>query len=425
MRRSSATIAALLALALAPAAGAQCETSTWFQTDQIDVTCPLTPSDLADITVQLQPTYFGQPDHLQALQNKSGEIALDIEYLAPDLAPERVVVDPDDLVINADQLTVTLREHKAIKALRLVLPPESLFCGTDLVEEETSLDIEVTDENGDPQPVVSCIRPGENEASRPLDWQISAAPADDDAEDDPGVAIQFSFDREWGYNLHIGDKAESWSSNLWRLKLDGSGTTNDADFHDSVTADFSWSRNIAYLGDELSRRPFTAWWGGAYLRPETTFGDEVRDYVYGARVEALLNLKKLIGTNVGTGIRPYLALGFEQVDPDKREDGTIPDNYQRATADFLWKFSPYERIRVEVDWEAKYIVDKDDLAVLGLEDRLQDKLDLSVALDVSGQREFMPFLTYTRGAEAPRFEVVEEILFGLVWDRLFQGEAPQ
>ncbi|HEX5760059.1 MAG TPA: hypothetical protein VF121_12785 [Thermoanaerobaculia bacterium] len=424
MRRLSTVTTVLLTLVLArAAAAAECEPNVWF--DLIVVECPLDTTELTNITVELQAAYINESDHLKTLQDKSGEFAFDIEYLAPDLAPQRVAIPQGDVEVSSAQIAVTLGDQKAIKSLRLVVPPKSLFCGDDLVEEETSLEIQVTDENGQVQPVVSCIKPGQDEASRAWDWNIDAAPADDDAEDDAGVAVNFNFDKQWGYNIHVAPNAESWSSNLWRLKLEGSGTTNDADFYDSVTADFSWSLNHAFL--QLDDKPFTAYWWGAYVRPETTFEDDTRDYAFGARLEVLANLEKLIGTNVGTGIRPYLALGVERVDPDKREDGTVPANYERATADLLWKFSPFnlERIRVELDWEAKYIFDEDDLEALGLADHLQDKLEVSIALDVSGKREFMPFLQYTRGTEAPKFEVVDEVLFGLLWNRLAPGEKPQ
>lgn len=420
----------LVVLALAPAAAlAQCDTSTWFEEETVDLDCPTGDSGSVALSVPWAADYPNDR-RVEALRERRGDISLRVEYLAPDLAPETVDIPASDVVVNRTQVGIAipfedLRKRRAIQTLKLVFPPESLFCEDELVDEETTLEIAIADEEGNPQPAVSCLVPGGKEASRPLDWRIDLAPADDDAQDDPGVAVDFTFDKDWGYGFRIDPESRSWSTNLWRLKLDGSGSTNDADFHDSLTADFSWARNIAYVGDGLNGRPFTAWWWGAYVRPETTFDEDVRDYVYGARLEALFNLRKLIGTDVGTGTRPYLALGFEQVDPDEREDGTVPGNYERATADFLWKFSPFERIRIEVDWEAKYLFDEDDLAILGVDNRLQDKLDLGVALDVSGQRQFMPFLKYTRGAEAPRFEVVEEILFGLAWDRLFPGEAPE
>jgi hypothetical protein len=136
----------------------------------------------------------------------------------------------------------------------------------------------------------------------------------------------------------------------------------------------------------------------------------------------IANLKKLIGTDVGVGTRPYLALGIEQVDPSKREDGTTPDNYERLTGDFLWKFSPLERVRVEAGWEAKYILSEDDLAALDLDDQLQDKLEIMIAYDATGDDEFLPFLKYTRGTESPGFELVDEVLFGFAWNYLFEGE---
>lgn len=426
-------VAALLLLAASPLA-AECTASTWFRDSKVALSCPIENPESVRLSIPWDRTYMAtdQDRRLQALREKRGEIILKVDYLAEDLADETFTVEPgENDLINSLQIVVDLPfrilgDRKAIRTLSVVFPPESLFCEGSLVDEETTLEIQVTDANG-AQPVVSCIAVEGNEASRPLDWKIDLAPVDDDAEDDPGVGVDFSFEKNWGYNLQLNRDNRSWATNIWGLKIDGSGATNDADFHDSVTADFSWSWNRTFLdlGDKPFKKRFTSTWASLFARPETTFETDHRDYVFGARIEALANLKNLIGTNVGTGTRPYLALGFETVDPDKREDGTIPDNYERATADFLWKFSPFERVRVEIDWEAKYIVDKDDLAALELDDRLQDKLDLSVALDVSGQREFMPFLKYTRGAEAPKFEVVEEILFGLVWDRLFQGEAPQ
>ncbi len=434
--RSSATLLALALLSL-PARAVACELPTWFQVDKSDLECPDGREDKLHLLVTLADTYIAHPaadeeqlaaKRLERLQEKRGEISFQVEYLAEDLAPEVLEIPVEDVLANRMRVEASLpfadlAKRKAIRSIHVTFPPESLFCGDTLVGEETTLDVPVVDDTG--KLVVSCLEPEKQDASRPLDWHISAAPADDDAEDDPGVALDFDFNKTWGYAFHIDDKSQSWSSNLWRVKVEGDGVTNDADFYDSVTADLSWSRNRSYLGG--TRKPVTAYWWGAYLRPETTFSDDTRDYVFGARVEVLANLKTLIGTDVGRGTRPYLALGIERVDPDKREDGTVPENYERATGDFLWKFSPFrlDRIRVEASWAAKYILDKDDLAALGLDDRLQDKLEISVGLDVTGKREFLPFLKYTRGSEAPRFDVVEEVLFGLLWNRLAPGELQQ
>jgi hypothetical protein len=426
MRRPSTILAALLLLAMAKVAvGEECDPSTWFQTDLIEIQCPLDAKELTNVTIELQTSY-NTAEHLKALKDKSGEFAVDVEYVAPDLEKTRIVLPKGDVQID-NPIAIAFDSDKAIKTLHLVFPPRSLFCGDELVEDEVALEITAKDEEGNPEPVVACVQPQDDEASRPWDWQINAAPADDDAQDDPGVAVDFGFEKTWGYSLHVAENSQSWSSNLWRVKLDGTGTTNDADFYDSVTADLSWSRNRAFIGEGIKGKPFTAYWLGAYVRPETTFQDDTRDYVFGARVELLANLKTLIGTDVGRGTRPYLAFGVERVDPDKREDGTVPNNYERATGDFLWKFSPFglDRLRVETGWEAKYILDKKDLADLGLDGRLQDKLEISVGLDVTGRREFLPFLKYTRGSEAPRFDVVEEVLLGLLWNRIAPGELQQ
>lgn len=352
MRLRTAALVTLTALALARVAAAdECDPTTWFKPEGATVECfsgddekVLLSIDLADSYLKEAPSEEVGRQRLDALNGQRGKISFEIEYQAPDIAPVTLTVPANEIKVNKSRIGVALPltdvpQHKLIRTIHVIFPPGSLFCEGALVEEDTDLGIPVVTEDSDAGEAAACL-PGD-EAARPLDWRIDAAPADDDAEDDPGLAVEFSFDREWGYNARINPAEHSWSTNLWRLDVEGSGTTNDADFHDSVTADFSWSWNRTWLdlGGGL-KSPLTSAWLGGYVRPETTFEDDTRDYVFGARVEALLNLRKLIGTDLGTGTRPYLALGFEQVDPDKREDGTVPDNYRRASADLLWKFSP-------------------------------------------------------------------------------------
>lgn len=85
---------------------------------------------------------------------------------------------------------------------------------------------------------------------------------------------------------------------------------------------------------------------------------------------------------------------------------------------FQWKLYPTDALIVEVDWEAHYVLSG---AAPGA-GRLQDRLDLTVAVATSPGGQLLPFLRYTRGADAPSFEVAEEVLFGLMWDRLSRRE---
>lgn len=415
-----------------------CGPSAWFRTTKVSVKCPIGNPQQINVLIPWAPGYITQGEtdpRLQKFKEQSNQMILEVEHMADDLDKERIPlaghVSANHVQAQIDIPFKALGDLKAIHALRLVFPADTFFCGKEeremLVPDETALDLQLTDLEGKPLAVDKCVGVHDNDATRPLDWDINVAPADDDTQDDPGLAVDFNFNKVWGYGFKLDPSSLSWASNLWRVKLSGTGATNDADFYDSVSADLSLSRNRSYVGDGITGKPFTAYWWGGYVRPETTFSDDTRDYVFGARMEVLANLKTLIGTDIGRGPKPYLALSVERVDPDKREDGTVPSNYERATGDFLWKFSPFgfNRIQVEAGWEAKYILDKDDLAELGLDDRLQDKLEISVGLDVTGKREFLPFLKYTRGSEAPRFDVVEEVLFGLLWNRLAPGELQQ
>jgi hypothetical protein len=353
-------------------------------------------------------------ERLKAIQNKQAEILITLQPLAVDLETE----GPSEFRIERGGIDASFTSDRGIGSFRLVLPANTLFCDGEPVATATTVEFQPTADD----PATYCATDGEG--SRPPDWRIDLAPADDDAEDDAGVTVEFEFEKVKGYNFQLNRAKKSWSTNLWRFKVEGSGATNDANFYDSVKADFSWSYSRSYVADAVRRRPFPALWGSVFARPESTFDGDHQDYVYGARVEVITNLRRLIGTDFGTGTRPYLSLGFERVDPAKREDGTVPDNYERLAGAFLWKFSPLENVRVEADWEAKYFLSDDDLGVLGLDDRLQDKLALSVAYDPTGRGEFLPFLKYTRGTQSPGFELVDELLVGFAWDFLFQDERP-
>ncbi|HEV8580412.1 MAG TPA: hypothetical protein VGX68_15195 [Thermoanaerobaculia bacterium] len=412
---------------LLPVSGiaAECGPEAWFDLEAVDIQCPLADSKVMRLSLPFAESYIApEPpeegeadpglDRLEALQSKQDKISLTLQPLASDLKPE----NPSEFRIARGGIDASFTTNRGIGSFRLTFPAGTLLCDGEPVTDETVVEIPPPGDD----PLVNCT--SENEASRPPDWRIDVAPADDDAEDDPGVAVEFEIEKDWGYNFELNRDQQRWSTNLWRLQIAGSGVTNDADFYDSVKADFSWSYTRSYVLAAARKRPFPEFWGSAYFRPETTFSDDKRDYVYGARLEVIANLRKLIGTDVGVGTRPYLSLGIEQVDPAKREDGTVPDNYGRLTGDFLWKFSPLERVRVEADWTAKYILSKDDLLPLGLDDQLQDKLEISIAYDATGAGEFLPFLKYTRGTESPGFEVVKEILFGFAWNHLFAGEQP-
>ena len=430
MRRAALALALLLALLAAGRAGAAtpCEPATWFDLENVTVECPVSGGGTATVSIPFAESYISSIppqggsdpglERLELLQEKQEEIFLSLQPLAADLD------DPiaSDVRMNRGEINAKVSVEHGMVSLRLVLPVESLLCNGEPVDEEIPVDIQPIGDNGE-NPLASCTA-GDREASRPLDWRIDLAPADDDAENDSGLAVEFEIEKDWGYNFHLDLDRQRWSTNLWRLRVTGSGVTNEADFYDAVKADFSWSYNRTYVAAAVARQPFTALWAGAYVRPESTFDGDDRDYVYGARVEVLANLRKLIGTDMGTGARPYLSLGIEQVDPAQREDGSSPDNYGRLAGELLWNFAPLERVRVEASWQAKYLLSEDDVAALGLDGRLQDKLAVSVAYDATGSGEFLPFLKITRGTDAPRFELVDEVLFGFAWNRLFPGERP-
>ena len=114
-------------------------------------------------------------------------------------------------------------------------------------------------------------------------------------------------------------------------------------------------------------------------------------------------------------IRPFVSLGIEAVDPNKREDGTVPDNYERATGKFWWKFPVTKSVYFEAKWEAQYILDNED-AVNLMVDRYTDRIDLAVSLAIGESDEFRPFFKWTSGQEGPIFQDVQEYLIGILWE---------
>lgn len=409
-----------------------CDSDTWFDLDNTDAQCSIVGDDnFVDVSVPFVPGYFegdAGERRMQTLIENRGKFALRISPLSEDLAAITLeVLDPGDVLVTRRNLVTSLdlADTRATSQRKdLIVPANTLFCGDELVGGAVIVPLHMKDSDGNPQAISSCGPKQRSEASRPWDWNIHLAPADDDDSDDAGAAGDFNIEKTWGYGFKIDPQARAWKSNVWRFELAGSGVTNDSDFHDAVKADFSWARNKNFLASSGTKKPFKATWLGAYLRPETNFDDDHRDYVYGLRAEAILSARALFGTSFGRGVRPYVSLAVELVDPDKREDGTAPGNYERLAGDLHWKFFPQKSVMVELDWKAKYILKSEDLTVLGLDDHLQDRLDLTVVLKVSESDQFQPFIKLTRGEGSPTFEFAEEILVGFAWNHLFKGEKP-
>ena len=110
-----------------------------------------------------------------------------------------------------------------------------------------------------------------------------------------------------------------------------------------------------------------------------------------------------------------MSFGVEAVDPSKRDDGTVPDNYERLSGRFWWKFPVTESVYFELNWEALYILDDKDANNM-MVDQLTDRLDIGVSMVVAGSGEVRPFFKWTKGQQAPLFQDVEEYLIGVLWE---------
>jgi hypothetical protein len=335
---------------------------------------------------------------------------------------EQVPLDKGEFLIDAAQVSLSvplamLGDVKGISSITAVIPAGALYCEDQLFDGEVAI-VSVLELDGVTNIVTStCTGNG----SIPADWRFDIAPADDDAEDDSGVAFDFAYEKVWGIDKMETNPAKlNWSQKQWRLRIDGSTATNDSDYYDLIRAEFAWSKMKSFVGEAVDRKFFTAHWYNFYFRPEATFDGDNRDYVFGASWEALTNLQRIVGSDIGTGTRPYLLLGIETVDPDKRDDGSVPGNYQRLTGKLKWKVYVMQQFIVEANWEGIYILDEDDADEMML-DQMQDRFDVVVSAQI-GDNQFRPLVRYTRGEQAPEFNFVEEVFVGLVWDRLFSGK---
>ncbi len=356
----------------------------------------------------------------KALFAREGQISVEVKPIGGDLSPLRIVPGEDKVDITRTQVTVEVpvaELTKTASSISVVFPPGSLLCK----DVPTSKEVLVALPKSQDGKSLTAFSQRSNDATRPWDWKFDLAPAPKDAKEKSGVTFDFDAEKVWGFNLKIDEEEKSWSSAVWRLQFDATGASNDIAFHDALKVDFSWAWNKSYLGSGLKGKPVTAFWMGAYVRPEATVDVDSLDYVYGARAEFLLNTEALFGLKV-PGIRPYLAFGYEAVNPEKRKDGVVPDNYDRATGNFYWKAQAMKGVIFEASWEGRYIPDRADATRLGFTDRLQQRVDVTISLLIPGNEQFLPFLRYTEGETGPIFTKSEEVLLGFAWAHLFPGE---
>ena len=407
-------------------AGSECDVSLVFNLNEVSAACPSSSSDL-DITLRWSDALRSDPDLLKHTQDR----------LRPRLAESKVIVEDlrgtgagprilaasikDSVSLPASAKIAAPREPgKTYRSVSVVLAPNSLMCGDTLNSDEITIPLELR-EDGVNSTKLSCGG-GANEAvqRKSLGWRIDLSPIDSSDGGSSEAAIDFNLDKTWGYNFKTGDDYLSWSENTWKLNLDGALSTDKNTFYNLLKGEIVWSYKKYKLGKDATGSLFPVYWLSAHLGPETTYDLDNRDLVYGARADAFLNTggiaRALIpGMQSTASIRPFVSFGVEAVDPDKRDDGTVPDNYERLTGKFWWKLPVTKRVYFEAKWEALYILDDKDAGHL-MVDQFTDRLDLGVSLAIGDSDEFRPFFKWSKGQKGPVFRDVEEYLIGILWE---------
>lgn len=395
------------------AAGSTCIVEQIFDTAFAQVGCTLDGSEI-EISLPFADSYLDESDAADmatkrtALAQARGVVVV----VQSHNGAVQLVVDPRD--VTPTQVTLRfghdqVSDLSAVRAVTVRFPPGSLYCGDEPNSEKTSVLLQ------EPT-VLDCVQLSGAAWTRSWDLELGEADTDDDGK--AGVTGQWWYEQEKRFSVKVHPTEDLWSGRAVKLRLEGAAATNDSDFYDSLKGEAMLSYLRSAIGEQARSRAIPVWWAGAYLRPEATVNGDSLDYVYGARLEAMANLENLIGFDLGAGARPYIAVGYERVDPSRREDGGIPENYDRLAGRLKWRFKPHPAVVFDADWEVYYLLDDDDLDAAGFDDTISDRLDLTLSLELQEGAAFRPFITYTRGETGPEFEYVQEVLIGFLWQRL-------
>ena len=291
-----------------------------------------------------------------------------------------------------------------VEKLQFVIPANSLLCNNAPISEDWVVPLVVFDkeEGKETSLVLSANWKKELEISK----------ADDDADGDPGLAFDFNFERAW--ESPIADYAkEQLVYNRKAIKLYGGFSTNDDSSHDTVKVDLSFSRQWSRLGRRLPINRI-----GAFFRPETTSSADSLDYVYGLRWEATVATGVAMLNSKRFQPDPYFIVALERVDPDKRDDGTVPDNYNRIRAGVDWSLYLNDQLRADFDLSVARVLDNPE----GV-GKYQRKTTIDLVYQFEGKGNWHPFLKYTRGEDGPEYEFNNEVLIGIGY-KLFGQPAP-
>ncbi|MCZ6856071.1 MAG: hypothetical protein O7G86_19315 [Gammaproteobacteria bacterium] len=372
-----------------------------------------------------------------AVANDESILNKTMEILQPKIAESKIVVEdfrgagdgPRVLAASVEKSTSTvagfsiktpIEAGTAYQSISVVLPPDSLVCGDLLFGGEVELPTKLQKSGRDVNRL-SCDEPDNTSMqSKDLSWRIDLSPIDGNNGDGSEAALDFRLDKTWGYNYKAADDNLSWSENTWKLLLDGSVASDNDVFYDTLKGQFSWSYKKYKLGPQAQGAVFPVYWLSAYAGPESTLDQNDRDYVYGAKAEALLNtggfLRSIIpGMKTNSSVRPFVSLGFEGVEPDKRDVGREPGSYQRFAGEFWWKFPITDNVILETKWQAKYILDDDDADALTV-DRYTNRIDVTLSLIMGDSDDIRPFLKWSDGEQGPVFQDVQEFLIGILWE---------
>ena len=404
-----------------------CDLSQIFDMDAVRAACPIGGSDI-DITLRWAQSMQANATRMQNVKDQLGPRLAESKILVADF--RSTGAGPRTLAASAERSTILPALARIVtraetgstyRSVSVLLPPNSLICGETLNAEEVIVPLQLI-ENAAPSTKLSCGPSADDGVQgKALGWRIDLSPIDNGSGDGSEAAIDFNLDKTWGYNFKTDTKDYlSWSENTWKLKLDGALSTDTNTFYNSLRGEIAWSYKKYKLGEKATRSLFPVYWLSAHLGPEASSDLNNRDFVYGARADAFLNTggiaRALIpGMQSTASIRPFVSFGIEAVDPNKREDGTVPDNYERLSGKFWWQLPVTKSVFFEVRWEPLYILDGKDADNM-MVDQFTDRLDLVVSMAVGGSDEVRPFFKWTKGQRGPLFQDVEEYLIGILWE---------